>query len=430
MSFLDNYKVYSSGNEAPPIYHTWAGISALSSLVSRRVWLSQGQFTVYPNLYVLFVGNPGNGKSTAMKIARRLVRKFGKTSPVAPASITREALTKDLGDPEGDHRLSFKYRAEDLEYCHVSIFANELVTLLGTSPLHMIEFLTDIWDEEEEFKVKTKNKGSDSIPRPNVTLLGCMTPDTTNNLLKENIISGGFARRCIFVYADRRGDPIPRPQTTPEQREAEAACIKWGQKLAVLNGEFVWTDDAIELFDSWYVENYELVQENTDLLLNGYYTTKNMLVLKVAMMLSLSKTLDLTLHAEQIQQAIDLLGKTEKHLSRVFEGTGRNPEAGIAAKIMSLVTSRREAVKRKEVTAEMFKHGTLSEINEAIQHLVTANKIQELTTDFGGMVGTAEQIACYQESLKASRSKLAQPDTADPSAVAKLRLRLRPQDPE
>jgi len=400
VNFIEAYGVYSSGNEAPPIYHKWAGISTLSSLLSRRVWVSQGFFTVYPNLYILFVGNPGNGKSTAMKISRDLVRQFPKTAPIAPASITREALTKDMGDEDGEHRLKYTLGKKVVSYTHMSVFANELVTLLGVNPIGMVEFLTDIWDEEDDFKVKTKNKGTDFIPKPCVTLLGCMTPETTNNLLKESIISGGFARRCIFVYANRRGNPVPRPETTVEQKEALACCLKRGAELAQIVGEFQWTDDAIVRFDSWYCENHEIVQDNTDLLMNGYFTSKNTLVLKVAMMLALSESSNLILNAEHIDAALELLGATEKDLNKVFEGTGRNPEATIAAKILAMVESQSHAINEKLVFSRMYNHGNDNEITAALHHLQRSGSLVIDTNIQSNIqvktVGTPEQIAAFR----------------------------------
>jgi hypothetical protein len=368
-NFLEAYKVYSSGNEAPPIFHRWTALSCLACFASRRVWVPQGFFTVYPNLYTVFVGNPGNGKSTAMRIGKDLVRGLEKYCPIVPPSITREALTQDMGDKESKYFKEYMYQGKKLEYTPALVFANEIVTLLGTNPIGMIEFFTDIWDEDM-FEVKTKNKGTDVIPRPFVNMLACMTPETTSNLLKESIISGGFARRCIFVYAQRKGEAVPRPTLTVEQLEAKDWCIKWGAQLCHLVGEFKWTTEAESVFDQWYYKNHQFVATNADV------WSKSALVLKVAMLLALANSLDLLLEAKHINLALNMLAENEVDMGRVFAGTGRNPEASIASRIMAMIDAAPEPMVARMVHVKMFEHGNESERNQAIAHLVSAGKLK------------------------------------------------------
>ena len=379
-TYLDNYAIYSSGNEAPPIYHKWAGICTLSSYLSRRVWVEQGFFTVYPNLYVIFVGNPGNGKSTAMKIGKELVRDFDpEFCPIVPSSITREGLTKEMGDSGNKYLKTYNLGGKEIQYTPANIFANEIVTLLGSNPIGMIEFFTDIWDEDK-FEVNTKNAGNDFIPKPAVNICGCMTPEITSSLLKENIISGGFARRCIFVYGSRRGSPVPIPVISPDQVKARQACLTWGRKLTTLVGQYTWNPEAKDIFIEWYKKNHEFAQNNPDVWLNGYYTSKNSLVVKVAMTLSASESLDMILEPQHIQVALDLLEETEKDMGRVFAGTGRNAESSIAIKVLAMVDGvSTNRVNKKRVMSTLFDHGTYDEINRAIHHLKNTDKVEEVT---------------------------------------------------
>lgn len=397
MSFLQDYKIYSSGNEAPEIFHEWAALSTLACFVSRKVWAPQGFLTVIPNLYVLFVGNPGNGKSTAMKIGQDLVRGLEKYCPIVPSSITKEALTQEMGAKDSTYKRTYSWQNQTHEYVPALIFANELVTLLGTDPLGMIKFLTDIWDEPTEFKVKTKNKGSDHIPQPFVNLLGCMTPETTSNLLKESIISGGFARRCIFVYAQRRGNPVPRPITTVEQLEARDRCIKHASLLCHVAGTFTWDKEAEVVFDQWYYKNHEFVQRNADLWMNGYYTSKSNLVIKVAMLLALSESVDLVLLPQHITRALEMLARNEVDMHRVFDGTGRNPEATVASHIMTMLEQHSGVVPLKQVYVKMYTHGSNDEIARAIEHLKQADKVGVFDYTPPGFNGTKTVIGRRQE---------------------------------
>lgn len=411
MSFIEDYRIYSSGNEAPPIFHDWAALSCLASFVSRRVWAPQGFFTVYPNLYMIFVGNPGNGKSTAMRIGQGLVRKMDKYCPIVPDAITKESLIKEMGMNDSKYFKQFKHVEATYDYSTALFFSDELVTLLGADPLGMIKFLTRIYDEDEKYENSTKNQGSDFIPRPFVNLLTCMTPETTSTLLKESIISGGFARRCVFIYAQRRGNPVPRPTITVEQLSALDRCMKHAALLVHLIGQFTWTPAAEQLFDEWYKRNHDFVQNNADLWLNGYYTSKSVMVIKVAMLLSLAASTNLILDAPHIHQSLVMLEANEKDMHRVFDGTGRNPEASLATHIVSMLETQTDVVDLKQLRVKMYPHGNADEIQRAIDHLKQADKLAEFTYSLPTgttktIVGTPEQVQRFQQRLNQQTQKL------------------------
>jgi hypothetical protein len=77
MSFLRDYMEYSTGNEAPELFHAWGAYTCLSAAISRRVWLPFEDTAIYPNLYVMFVGPAGNGKTWAMRKAKRILAELG-----------------------------------------------------------------------------------------------------------------------------------------------------------------------------------------------------------------------------------------------------------------------------------------------------------------------------------------------------------------
>jgi len=381
MNFLDHYATFASNNEAPPEYHKWAALSVLSSIISRRVYIDQGIFTIYPNLYLIFVGPPGNGKSTAMNIAKKMVREF-KEVVIAPASITKESITQLMGQPESPCKKSFILDGKPTDYCALSFYANELVTLLGAAPIPMIAFFTDIYDEEV-FEVATKNKGCDLIERPCINLLGCMTPEITTSLLKQNIISGGFNRRCIFVNSANRGEPNPRPIITEAQKSAWSACIAHCTSLLTTSGKFHWTPEAEAFFDHWYItEKHPKVRANTDIVTQGYFVTRDVMLLKISMLISLATSNELVLTDSHLKLGLSMLTSTEHNLSRVFDGTGRNELSVIKNRLLTMLeTSHPLPIRRKQIDAALYEIGTAQEIQQVIDHLISTDKIRHALDD-------------------------------------------------
>ncbi|TXH42236.1 MAG: hypothetical protein E6Q97_36170, partial [Desulfurellales bacterium] len=57
--WLATYLDYTEGTEAPRVMHFWAGVSAIASVLRRRVWIDMTRFQWYPNFYIIFVAPPG-----------------------------------------------------------------------------------------------------------------------------------------------------------------------------------------------------------------------------------------------------------------------------------------------------------------------------------------------------------------------------------
>lgn len=376
MGFLQDYAEFCNDNESPGIFHIWSSIAALSNIVSRRVWIGQGIFTVYANMYIVLVGSPGCGKSTAMNIAKGLIRDV-KDIPIAASQITKEALTKEMSDDETSGRKNFKNKADGKiqEYTPMAIFATELVHFLAVNPLGMIEFFTTIYDEPV-YEVKTKNKGNNYIIGPYITLLGCMTPDITTSFLKANIISGGFARRTVFVWAGGREKAVPFPEVSPLQKAAWNSCVAWANKLKTVNGEFTWDPEAKEMFRKWYINLRNNISNVKDPMTAGYFESKHVLLLKTAMIVALSDSVDLVLRPEHFTTALALLEMVEKNLSKVFEGTGRNELHAVSVKILDVLDPLPEGMPVKRLLANMYREATREDLLKILTHLVSSDRLE------------------------------------------------------
>lgn len=381
MSFLQDYIAFSSGNESPDVYHKWCALSALSSLVSRRVKIDREIYTCYPNMYVLLVGNAGIKKSTAMSLAKRLLKEVG-TVPIAPTAITKEALTELLGQEDSPHKLTYKTtvdgKPKTVTYTHASIFANELVTLLncGGNATNMIEFLTDIW-EMDDFQVYTKGRGKDFIVKPYLNILGCLTTETITNLLNTKIISGGFHRRCMFIYSNDYGNPIAFPSVSSTQLEAWDRCVARGKELQKIRGEFTWTDSARSFYKHWYEDILHAAKiDEPSEVRQGFMNSKGDYVLKVAMLVVLSDSNELVLTKESLELALAFIDEIEPNMGVVFEGAGRNELSPIASAIEQLVNTTEKPITVPRIHATFYNQASTSEIDDVLNHLSTTGKIK------------------------------------------------------
>jgi hypothetical protein len=370
-NFLTNFLAYAEGCETPELYDLWSAMATMSSLVSRRVWVNQGYFTIYPNLYIVLVGAPGGRKTTSMVICQDILRAVGGIEFAATA-MTKEALCKYMST---QCQKTYVLNEKQKTYTPITLCLTELSHFLGSgTQAHMIDFLTTIYDQEV-YDAKTKNKGDDIIPGPYLTILACTTPSNITRYLKEDVISGGFSRRTLFAYELDDGDPIAFPEVSKASQDAFEACVSWGKQLQQVAGEFKWTDGARTWYKQWYEELWNSLKTKHDLLTRGYFKSKHIQLLKVAMLVALCESTELTLTKEHLQVALELLNKLETNLPKVYEGMGRNELNAVAAKLLEILDKAGAPVPEKQVRAIMYREADVREILGIIQHLTATGKV-------------------------------------------------------
>lgn len=374
-NFLQDYGVFSGGNETPELYHVWAGFSVLASFAGRRVWVQQGIHTIYPNLYVILVGNASIGKSLAMDYANKILREFPEDVNIGPSTVTFEELCRFMGK---ECVREIEVEGEKLQFTPVTLYADELSVFLGTAdPLKMINFLTQCW-RSELFINATKNQGTDRIPGPCVNLLACMTPEVMSSMLKTNLISGGFTRRCLWVQSNKFGTPIPRMKITPEQEAARKRCVEAGRRILQASGEFKWEPGAVKVFDAWYEKKHEVYVRQTDPTMAGYYRTWDVMVLKVAMLIALSEGNELRLEAHHIAKAVELTKDMERTVRHLFLASGRNPLADVANTIAAFVESHPTGVVHDKVLYNNFyRLADRKELEQVLFHLEDSKTLRK-----------------------------------------------------
>lgn len=389
MSFLRNYLDFTSGSEVPENYHFWSGVYALSAVVNRQVWLSMGQYRLFPNLYIILLGPPGNGKSLAMDTAQGIVEDVGGIQ-ISGDAQTKESLVRDMRDtcprtitlPDGTAQV----------ITPMVIFATELSHLLGhlSTSGNMIDFLTTIYTKDKRYTTRTKNKGNDEITNPFVSLIACTTQDWITTYLKSDIIGGGFTRRVIFVNeplgssVDDKSLRRPFLTVSPAQVTARENVLRYAEVLKNVVGEFRWDAGAKAAYEKWYLTRD--IPHDPDTI--GYYKTKPNQVLKVAMLLALSKSPDLVLTTEAFETALALFDKTEATLTRVFQGIGRNELNAIANRAVDYIrgalpmtltfgkeTRMHNAMKEKALRLLLYRDAPGKECDDIINHLVSTDRI-------------------------------------------------------
>ena len=380
MSFLTDYLEFNSGNESPQKYHIWCCLNVMSAIVSRKVWLDFNYYQLYPNLYVVLVGPAGNRKTTALSCAKQLIREMGNI-PYSAECQTKESICKEWQELQRE----WPQPEKPIIYTPYAIFVTELSQFIGVDPARMIDFLTTVYDQDY-YDLKTKNKGSQYIVGPYITLLACTTQEWITSYLRLDIISGGFSRRCVFVNEDwDEKKRIPFPEITPAMRAAWQRVVSYAHELQTVAGPFTWADDARIKYDSWY-RTRDITREPT---VSGFDRTKYNQILKVAMLLSLSERLDRVLTLSNLEDAMQIVDDIMVNLPKVFTGMGRNDLNAVRAKIANLLTQSPMTTKR--VISMMYSEAKDGDIREVLRVMQECGQIVEVKQTYKATLNGVEK---------------------------------------
>ena len=352
--FIESYMAYTSGQESPTDFHYWTAVSTLSSAVGRKVWLDRGYYKLYPNHYVILVaGSALSRKSSAINIGIRILRKAlerfkesgidaGSIS-VLSAKMTPEALCRALStkgiksmyaDEEGEEDGETKIGRPVLLYSsELGVFLSRTAQMNG-----LVDLLIDFYDCPDEWEYLTKTQGADFVHDVYTSMLSATTPDWISANITGSVFNQGLVGRTIFIYSDRAQSRVAHPQLTDFERYHEAKLLDYIESKLMLSGEVKLTDEAYEYYENWY--NLRADPGDNQSMSSGFFGREHDHVLKLAMTISLSRSNDLVVTVEDIQESVDKIASVCKGLTKVFHEVKQQNEIFEVQYIESIIKEK------------------------------------------------------------------------------------------
>lgn len=319
MNFTQKFLLANSGTMVLPRFHLWASISLLAAALGRRVYVDHKHFQVRPMLFTCLVAKPGVRKSLPKNQAAKMYKEVFPVQPIGSSIMTREQIITRMASEENLRCYTNEY-GETVEYRPMTFFINELKNFISVNPAGMVDFLTDIYDTDM-FESDNLKHSRQVIPNPCMNILACETPRWIIENLRMNVIAGGFSRRMLMIYEVVSPKRITFPQKTKEAYEAEEWCKEHLRKISTLAGPIVWTDEAREFLDDWFVN----MPKAQDEVMEALHEAKDILVTKVAMALAVGEPEPQLLFTKEIlRNAIAIIDQMEEHLPKLTAAVGRN----------------------------------------------------------------------------------------------------------
>lgn len=330
--------------DAPEVFHLFGGLSALSAVMGRNVYLPFGDGAIYPNTWIVLVaGSSFFHKSTAVAIPTRIVRIVNENL-LLPNEFSPEVMVSGLStQPNG--LLVWSEMKSALSMMNRPYME-------GTK-----EMLTELYDCPDVYIRKLKERCY-RIEAPALSILGASTIDWLVSGIKQNDIGGGFTARFVFVPAMAKSRDIALPEPTNHQRRNQMATML--KRCADVEG-MVDISQIRAMYEEWYYGHVaELQDAPMAQALAGFYSRLSVYTLKFAMLLEVSKTQDTLIQPETLGEAIAITDYLKRSIRYLVEHEFHaNREAAEMEKLRRIVEnkpgiSRRELLRHSHLLTKTF----------------------------------------------------------------------------
>lgn len=332
--WIDGFLDFTDNTEGPYMYRLWTAVSVIASVLQRKCRLDWGSLTFYPNMYIVLVGPSGDArKGTAMGPGLDFI--YDLDIKIAAEAITREALIRELA-VASDTIIDPTTGAMEL-HSSLTIFSQELTVFLGYENRQLMSDLCDWYDCRKRWTYRTKNVGTDEIIGVWVNLIGATTPDLIQIAMPMDAIGGGLTSRIIFVYEQKKSKSVPYPYLTEDKLKLRRKLLHDLERIKIMEGDFSVSENFLKEWIPWYA-----AQEGNppfdDQRFSGYFARRPMHVLKLATILSASRSDEKYLKVCDLERAVDILTKTEVRMPYTFSGLGKSGTADITSRVMAEVS--------------------------------------------------------------------------------------------
>jgi len=384
-NWLTAFCEYADDGFLPPQFNLWAGLSVIAGALERRVWLPWSDtYSFFPNIYVLLVSMPGDGKSVALGKATGLLQEVNRrtsTLNMIPSQVTEAKFIELMG-----HGRTFTERRGDREIIHrqnagyywASEASNSLKNIFGD----FIACLTDFYDCPPTWERATKKDGK-KIQLTNVcmNLIAGSTFDYLGKLVNDENIMGGFASRLIYVVSKNKEVKAQAfqlgqtPEMQAERKVYREALIADLTEISKLVGVMTAAPEFARAWETWYpifeTKRRAMESEKTQSILARANTN----ILKVAMLLSAAESDSRVLTLEHWHRAHDMVMAIQEETPSLFQqvranGTSKSPTQVTSALLLIMKKYPGISIESAKAKAVLDGHNPLI-VDKTAQALIT-----------------------------------------------------------
>lgn len=400
--YLNDYMAMVEETESPRIFHLWAAMFAMSAALGRRCYLPFGVGDIFPNQYVLLIGTPGTRKSSAMNIARKLLRestgvRFAPSDTgfqrqgLAEALLNKDEeevnatgslalsegtdsvmslmdLDKALGDSfDAEAELALAQSEHRADKHHLVITASEFSKVIGQNNHSMLDFLGDRYDGDE-YSYRTRQTKY-TMKETLMNMMACSTPASLANSLPPQANGQGFLSRIILVYGARKYRSIARPDP-PSDDLRNPVKEALANAYYSISGSFAETAEAKAHSESLYEVDIG-IPDNRFI----YYSERRFThLLKLGMCIAAARGSNIIVK-DDYEEAHRILKATERGMPDALGEFGLNPLAMLKQEILEQLRATQGPLTMEQVVTLFHRDARSTEIMEVLTDLIRCKQV-------------------------------------------------------
>lgn len=372
---IEDFMDYTANAVSPPIHRLWSGISLVGGACERRIWTIVGDYTDFPNLYVLLVAPPGTGKSiinTVKELWRETtIIKGGEAAfHVASDSLTRASFIDEVADSTSSRTI---VRLKPYVYNTLLVAAEEFEVLLPFYDPPFISVLNDLWNAKSMHVEKRRHGPAKevTIENPQLHILGGAQPSYFVAHFPEQAWETGLARRVIMVYADSAPQGRNPFIKTPNRDILKKRILKRLSYISEMYAEARIALPMQDLLAKW-VEDKEPPKPSHSKL-GGYVTTRFEFIIKLSLISCVSRAggNDLVIEEFDVNRAFKWLLEAERYMPDIFQAMIGRSDSQVREELhrymMRIWTGSKRPIKTPEIMDFLSMHLPSEKVSKVFQ---------------------------------------------------------------
>lgn len=420
--FIQKYLEYTKDTESPAIFHTWAGLSAVSACLGQHVYTDFGLGPIYGNMYVVLVGPPGVRKSTAIHwVKDRLKKAVNLNYAPTDTAGQRQGLMAAFCET-AENYTDQKRKQHEIDKAFSSVFSeipdniffdieeqsnntdpldfaipnekivelaetatdsravvddketlfgmySEFDSLIGQKQREMLTFLINMWDGEKyEYKLASKEH---KLHNPRFSFLAATTPSSIAESLPVGSGASGFLSRLILVFSEETTKKIADPQP-PDPKICNDIELLLHQIAREVKGCIGRTPEAKVLLEEIYLRGKIQIQDPRFIF---YVQRRYSHLIKLCLILAVARQSSMICPID-VHEALAILKYTEVTMHKALGQFGNTPVGQAQQELLDYVAQHGYSIKKPALLTHLLERFKFPDVEQAINNLMTLNKIQ------------------------------------------------------
>lgn len=332
---LEKWRYYCKDFPTTDLYVDVAWYWMISAALQRRVWIGSEAEGIFPNQYIIFVADPGVGKSLALSPVNTIMRGIIDPRHQTEVGAPKPTLFR-IGANSTTYERFIHFCAASAQvvrtsdgtiHKHISpcLILDELTSIFKDHAQDMSTFLLEAW-KARDYTRDTFTHKTQTLTNICLNMIATTQPDKLAELRKSvDILGSGFSRRVLWVWGDKNRCKTLCIVHAPDQVAALNSLRPYVAGLSNLYGQVSFTPEALEYLNSWHGAPGYITNHAT--CLEFYYANKHLHAQKLAMAIHFSENnKDFEIPAWTVQKAVRLLETIEASMDMVFTGSSSTRE--------------------------------------------------------------------------------------------------------